>query len=191
MEEIYKIVGKVIIEVGGIAGLIIIVSKHLAKIFADKYIERTKATFQKEIDEYQSKLEILKQTTLRYSDKQFEHYNKLWISLVELKSLGNELWNSATSQNLTNFSRQLKLTKIEIERSSIFMEEEHYQEIMDTLKSFSEFEFGKVRLIDYRESDLFDAYQVNQMINLNKSKKEKYEQLMTQIKFDLQRQLKA
>lgn len=191
MKEVIEIGGAIIIAVGGAGGLIISLSNYFGKVLADRYIERTKTTFQKEINEYQSKLDILKQTTLRYSDKQFEHYSKLWTTLVELRTLGDELWNSATSQNLAKFSKQLKLTKTEIEKSAIFLEDDYYKEIMATLKFFSEFELGKVRLIDYREQEGFDTYFVNDMIAKNKDKKEKYERLITQIKFDLQRQLKG
>jgi len=191
MKEVIEIGGAIIVAVGGAGGLIILLSNYFGKILADKYIERTKASFQKEINEYQSKLDILKQTTLRYSGKQFEHYSKLWVSLVDLRTLGDELWNSATANKLSKFSKQLKLTKTEIEKSAIFLEDNHYKETMATLEFFSEFELGKVKLIDYREQEGFDDYHVNQMIINNKDKKEKYERLITQIKFDLQRQLKG
>jgi len=191
MKDVIEIAGAIIVSVGGAAGLIISLSNYFGKILADRYIERTKASFQKEINEYQNKLDILKQTTLRYSDKQFEHYSKLWVSLVDLRTLGDELWNSATASNLSKFSKQLKLTKTEIERSAIFLEKNHYNEIMDTLKFFSEFELGKVRLIDYREQEGFDDYFVKQMITNNRDKKQNYERLITQIKSDLQRQIKS
>jgi hypothetical protein len=60
-------------QLQGAGGIILALSNYFGRILADKYVEKTKASLQKEINEYQNKLDILKQTTLRYSDKQFEH----------------------------------------------------------------------------------------------------------------------
>jgi hypothetical protein len=191
MKEIIEIGGAIIIAVGGAGGLILALSNYFGKILADKYIERTRMNFQNQINEYQNKLDILKQTTLRYSDKQFEHYSNLWISLIDLKNLGHELWNAATESNLIKFSKQLNVTKLQIERSAIFLEDTHYNELMETLKSFATYQYGKVKLIDYRSVGQPDDSFAIQMINDNWKEKVRYEKLIEQIKFDLQRQLKG
>lgn len=86
-EEIIKIIFTAIASVGG-AGLIIVgISKYLGELFAKKYEQKLIAKFQNEINDYQTKLDILKQTTLRYSDKQFEIYSTLVVEPPKLKDI--------------------------------------------------------------------------------------------------------
>jgi hypothetical protein len=104
--EIIKIVFGIIAALGGGGGIVLALSNYFGQILAKRYKEKIKAKFQNEINEYQSQLDIIKQITIRYSDKQFEHYSKLWSSLYDLKILAEDLWLQATSVRLERFSKQ-------------------------------------------------------------------------------------
>lgn len=185
-------VGAVILGTIGGSGVVILgFSNYIGKLFAKRYEEKIKASLQNEINEYKIQLDILKQITIRYSDKQFEQYSKLWSTLFELKALGDELWQRATPPRLEKFSRQLKSTKTEIERASLFIEDSHYQELVELITYFSEYQIGKSDLISYRQNQYYDEYQVNQMIANNGDKKTQYEGLITTIKSDLKNQIRG
>ena len=187
--EITKIVLGILAALGGGGAIVLGLSNYFGQFLAKRYEEKIKAKFQNEINEYQSQLDIIKQTTIRYSDKQFEHYSKLWASLYDLKILADDLWQQATSPRLEKFSKQLKSTKTEIEKASLFIEETHYKELTDTIRHFSEYQIGKSDLINYRQANYYDDYQVQQMIADNGIKKLEFEKLILVVKADLKKQI--
>lgn len=191
-DDIIKIIIGVILSLGGGGVIITVFAKYIGEIFASRYIENVKAEFQKDIASYQNKLDVLKQTTLRYSDKQFEYYSKLWITLYDLKLFGDSLWKEATPNNLEKFSIQLKETKEEIEKSALFIEDTHYTELITLLNNFSDYEIGKSKLINYRQNlNEFDHFSTISMINDNENKKTQYEILISQIRTSLKTQLRG
>lgn len=191
-DDIIKIIIGVILSLGGGGVIITVFAKYIGEIFASRYIENVKAEFQKDIASYQNKLDVLKQTTLRYSDKQFEYYSKLWITLYDLKLFRDSLWKEATPNNLEKFSIQLKETKEEIEKSALFIEDTHYTELITLLNNFSDYEIGKSKLINYRQNlNEFDHFSTIIMINDNENKKTQYEILISQIRTSLKTQLRG
>jgi hypothetical protein len=64
------------------------------------------------LEGYKSQLEILKATTLKYNDKQFELYIDLWKNLQNLKFACIDLWNKASRPNLRKFHDSLINTHI-------------------------------------------------------------------------------
>ncbi|MBS2212717.1 hypothetical protein KEM09_14960 [Carboxylicivirga mesophila] len=190
--EIFKLFTAMLGSIGGAAALIFGLSKYFGGILTKRLEQKFRAEFQNEINEYQSKLDVLKQTTLRYSDRQFELYSVLWTSLHDLKISADNLWSRANSMNLNNFAKQIKKTKIEIERASLFIEDDHYRQLMEIIKSFSEFEIGKERLIDLRQTSNLEGHLIErQMIAGNQRVKQWYDELIVLIKADLKRQLKG
>jgi hypothetical protein len=187
--EITQIVLGFIAALGGGGAIILGLSNYFGQFLAKRYEEKIKAKFQNEINEYQSQLDIIKQTTIRYSDKQFEHYSKLWSSLYDLKLLADDLWQQATPVRLERFSRQLRNTKTEIEKASLFIEENHYKELTETIKFFSEYQIGKSDLVNYRQANNFDNQTVEQMIADNGAKKLAFETLILAVKADLKKQI--
>lgn len=182
--------GLVIVGTIGGSGVIILgFSNYIGQLFAKRYEEKIKAKFQNDINSYQSQLDILKQTTIRYSDKQFELYSKLWATLYDLKALGDELWQQATPLKLEKFSRQLKTTKTEIEKASLFIEDSHYSELIELINFFSDYQIGKSELITFRQNQYYDEFQVNSMIAQNGIKKMQFEDLILVVKSDLKRQI--
>jgi hypothetical protein len=187
--DITKIVLGIIAALGGGGAIVLGLSNYFGNILAKRYEEKIKAKFQNEINEYQTQLDILKQTTIRYSNKQFELYSLLWSSLHDLKILADDLWQQATSIRLERFSKQLRVTKTEIEKASLFIEENHYKELTETIKYFSEYHIGKSELINYRRTEYFDEDTVRQMIVGNEMKKIAFETLILAIKADLKKQI--
>lgn len=188
-QEVINIVIGIIVSLGGGGAIILVLSNYFGGLFAKRFEEKIKANLQKEIKEYENKLDILKQTTIRYSDKQFEHYSNLWSNLYELKIIGDELWERATSRRFHSFSRQLKLTKSQVYKSSLFIEENHYEELIKILNSFSEYQIGKSNLIEYRSNGYNDEYEINQVIIDNGNYKLEYDKLILLIKKDLKKQI--
>jgi hypothetical protein len=157
-EDIFKIITGLLVSLGGAGAIILGFSKFIGELFAKRYEQKIRASFQNDINTYQSQLDILKQTTLRYSDKQFELYSILWSSLHDLKVLADELWVEASSRNMERFVRQLKKTKNEIEKASLFIENTHYERLSDTLSQFGNYQIGKLLLVDYRRQNGGDNY---------------------------------
>ena len=190
--EIFKIISGVIISVGGAGAIIWKLSSYLGKIWAERHLESIKKEYQKEIESYKAQLDMLKETSLRYSGQQFELYTKLWRSLYDLKSKADILWEEANEQNLKKFSQQLKKTIDEIEKSYLFIEENHYQELKSLLKQFSEYRFGKTKLVQiYKQGMGVDRYEIEEWISHNRERKEEYEKLIDKIKKDLKEQIKG
>lgn len=191
-DETLRLIFAALASVGGAGAIIVGISKFLGDLFAKKYEKKLVAKFQNQINDYQNKLDILKRTTLRYSDRQFELYSILWSSLQNLKISADNLWEKANSKNLIDFSKQIKETKIEIEKASLFIEDEHYSELIKIIKHFSEFEIGKKMLIDYRRTTNLDEHLIErQMVAGNQRVKARYDQLILIIKTDLKKQLKG
>ena len=189
--DIIKIITGLLVSLGGAGAIILGLSKFIGELFAKRYEQKIKASFQKDINEYQSQLDILKQTTLRYSDKQFELYSILWSSLHDLKVLADDLWIQASPRNMESFVRQLRKTKIEIEKASLFIEDTHYVRFANTLKQFGNYQIGKSLLIDYGRQNGYDDFEITQMIERNGHLKSEYEELISEVKQDLRNQIKG
>ncbi len=190
--DIFKLLTAIFASVGTASALIFALSKYFGGILAKRFEQKFRAEFQNEINEYQAKLDVLKQTTLRFSDKQFELYTNLWNSLHDLKIAADNLWDSASPKNLKDFVKQLKMTKGEMEKASLFVEDAHYSELSEIIKSFSEFQIGKERLIDLRQNTNLEGHLIEeQMIVGNQRVKRRYDELILLIKADLRRQLKG
>lgn len=191
-QEITSITAAVIVSIGGAGGIIIGCSNYLGQLLAKRFEEKIKAKFQKEINEYQNKLDIIKQMTLRYSDRQFEAYSKLWASLYDLKILADDLWEEASPAKLESFASQLRAVKAETEKASLFIEEAHYGELIQLLKEFSNYQLGKLRLIDFREIGMnYYSAEIHEMIRHNGQRKAQYEQLIILIRKGLKKQLRG
>ena len=114
-------------------------------------IEAVKQSYQIEFDKIQKNNDLIfseiKDTKNRYNSKQFELYNELWSSLIDLKISADDLWDSANGKNLKKFSTNLYNAKVSIEKSSLLIESTHYEGLMKIIRKFEEFEFGKKKLM--------------------------------------------
>ena len=87
---------------------------------------------------------------LRYSESQFDIYRELWGSLCELKLTTDDLWIKATPENVARFSEQLNKTRFWLEKSSLFIEDEHYNRLKGVFDEFEMFLVGKENLVELR-----------------------------------------
>lgn len=189
-EDIMKIVAGLIISIGGAGGIMLKLSSFFGNMWANKHLEKIKKNHQMEIEQYKNQLDILKESSFRYSSRQFELYNTFWHSLYDLKVKADVLWEEASQNNLSKFKRQLKQTIDEIEKSSLFIEENHYKELKLVLQEFSNYRIGKSKLIRCREKNT-GIDQINGLIESNRQNKKKYENLIETIKTELRSQIKG
>lgn len=138
-------------------------------------IERVKNEYKIKFDEIQKKNEVfadlIKQAKQRYSSKQFDLYNELWHSLIDLKITADNLWESISKKDLKKFANEVYNAKAMIERSTLLIEEEHYIKLMQVIEKFESFEFGKKKLYKLKTASLnnqnFDCDEIFYVIQKN------------------------
>lgn len=207
LTEIMKLLGATLISMGGATVVIVGLSKwfgdFLSKRLLDNYnnkhseeLERIKGKYGKELEETKSALEKAKSQFLRYSEKQFDLYNDLWRVLLYTKLQADELWENAIPEKIPSFSEQIKLTKTAINDNLLLIEEEHYDKLIELIKQFEEFQFGKVRLVDIRRkpgnnADNISVLETRQTIDLNQKTKDNYDKLIMEIGKTFRNQIKG
>lgn len=207
MTEIMKFIGATLISMGGASVVVLGLSKwfgdFLSKRLLDNYnnqhsqeLEGIKGKFNKELEVTKSALEKAKSQFLRYSEKQFDLYNDLWRVLLYTKLQADELWENAIPEKIPSFSEQIKLTKTAINDNLLLIEEEHYDKLIELIKQFEEFQFGKIRLVDIRRenggnSKTISLDDARRTIGLNKKTKENYDKLIMEIGKTFRNQIKG
>ena len=194
-EGTFKVIFSALASVGGAGVIVLALSSWLGKVWASRLIESVRKEYQKEIESHRSQLEIFRTTTLRYSGEQFSLYNKLWHSLCELKSAAESLWAEAAESNLRSFSTQLRITSDELEKSYVFIEDSHYKDLSRLLNAFKNYEIGKKKLVEIYMIRNFGRrvtrYDIQELVDANRGRKQKYEQLAKKIGDDLKKQLRG
>jgi len=183
--------------VSGIIGTISISSaviwwfvKLTANTLADNYKKKIEHDFERKIESYKSQLEILRVTTLKYNDKQFELYIDLWKNLQELKFACIDLWNKVDYVNLRKFETALKRTHQQVETTSILLEENHYVELVEIIGNLQEFDTGKEKLIEARRTDA-DESTIRQIIDFNRQRKDRCLQIIETMKTSIKATIKG
>lgn len=201
--------GAIIISLGGTSVIIIALAKWFGDRLANKLLEKDKAKYQEELEtiktKFQTELEIKKNDLekskslfLRYSEHQFTLYNELWKSLCDLRHIGEELWERAEIQKVKDFSKQLKLTKLTVEKSALLIEDKHYKDLIQILDNFGKFEFGKLTLISLRNRQAHELadYGVNnieiqRVIDQNRQTKQQYVSMVDELSITFKKQIKG
>ena len=209
-EIIFKIVGATLFSVGGASVIIFGVANWLGKIWANRILESEKAKYSREMEKlksefskdlecYKKQLELSKLALSRYSENQFNLYNKLWNSLCDLKFAGDKLWNNTTADNLVDFAVKLQEAGTELLRNALLIEDEHSRQLKELLDKFGNYQVGKVRLIQINierkknpslMTDLGHALVTHSITDQNASTKRDYEALLMSIKDSFKGQLK-
>jgi hypothetical protein len=140
-----------------------------ANTLADTYKNKINHEFGKKLEDYKSQLEVLKASTLKYRDKQFELYIDLWKNLQDLQFATNDLWERANLPNLKKFEIALKKTHRQIETTSILLEEHHYRELEQIIIYLQQFNTGKGNLIAARRDTASDD-EINRLVDHNRDK---------------------
>lgn len=202
-----KLVSATLISIGGASVVIIglskwfgdFMSKRVLDNFNNKHnkdLEGIKSKYLKELEETKNDLKKAKSRFLRYSEKQFDLYNDLWRVLLYTKLQADELWENAVPEKIPSFSEQIKLTKNAINDNLLLIEEQHYEKLIELIKQFEQFQFGKIRLVDVRRlsdvnADNISVIQTQQTINLNRNTKDKYDRLIMEIGKTFRNQIKG
>lgn len=160
-----------------------------ANTLADNYKRKIEHDFEKKIENYKTELEIIKATSLRYSNKQFDLYIELWKDLQELKFSLFDLWNLANQQNLRKFDSALRKTHRQIETTSILLEESHYLELTEVIKNLQEFDTGKEKLISARREQV-EERQIQMLIEFNRQKKDRCLEIIETLKSSIRATIK-
>lgn len=183
-DEVFRITSAVFASVGTAAAIMFGLSSWLGRVWANRILEADRVR-------YQSELEVIK----RYSEKQFHLYSDLWSSLCDLRIAGDSLWERANVANARRFAGQLKKTKDQVKRSSLLIEEGHYESLRKLTEEFGKFQVGKAKLIDLRNSHTHD-HGVNDIdiefaIEANRETKEKYSKLLAELESSFKRQMRG
>ncbi|MGB8367884.1 MAG: hypothetical protein ACLPYZ_00720 [Limisphaerales bacterium] len=182
--DFFNSIGGLITSLGGCAALIIGLSIFLGKLSAKRILEKEKVKHKAELEQI-----------LRYSENQFSKYSDLWITLCRLQQAGENLWNTANSENLSAFANELNSTEIKVEQNRPFFEENHYQELKQLFKAYREFDFGKRQLLDIRykkaqnEAAVTDD-QIAATIQNNGHIRNRYSNLLDKLSEEFRKQIK-
>ncbi|MFN9175530.1 MAG: hypothetical protein ACK58N_13770 [Synechocystis sp.] len=210
-DDTFKLASAILASLGGGAVIVLGFSSLLGKIFSERLLEAYKGKNQRQLEqlksEFLSDVERLKSELLlnleiskRFSEKQFYLYNELWSSLCDLKIAGNNLWESASKLNLIEFSEQLRKTEDQILRSSLLIDDQHYEILRRLLDKFSGFEFGKTRLRDLRstrnggrgtQNEDLTTQNIERTIQNNEAIKDEYSQLLMEIEGYFKNQIRG
>lgn len=162
--------------------------------------------------EYESKLEVQKQMlqvemiqNQRFLEKQFDLYMSLWDKLQELRFAGDKLWHEASKENMMEFSDAVQQTRLIAEKVSLVMDNGNYQRLRRLLERFERFRIGKRNLIELRTRNsvrlAYDEYvqyggsaerfqqDIEEQIGMNRSYRNEYENLLGEIRQELQAKL--
>lgn len=205
-DDAFKLICAAFAAIGGGAAVILGLSSWLGKVWANRILEADRVRYQSQLEALKSDLssgvERLKSDLLlnleiskRFTEKQFHLYNDLWSSLCDLRIAGDSLWECANPSNARKFAEQLKKTDDQILRSSLLIEDQHYETLRELIDRFSKFQFGKVRLIDLRRgsqsNDEIELSDIEGAIERNGMLKEEYSDLLTEIRKSFKRQIQG
>ena len=151
-----------------------------------------------ELEEKKAELDRAKSQFLRYSEKQFDLYNSLWLVLVRTRELADGLWEDATPEKLPGFSEQIKQTRRAVTDNMLLIEKSHYDDLDKLLKEFEEFQFGKQKLIEIRSLDgvsapliIATSRQVKLAVKRNENVRRKYTKLINNIGHSFREQIRG
>lgn len=160
-------------------------------------VETVKTEYKAKFDKIQKKNEVLadslKQAKQRYSSKQFDLYNELWHSLVDLQTSANDLWEFLSRNDLKIFANKVFKAKNMIEKSALLIEDEHYNKLMEIMRKYENFQFGKKKLLKLRNLSIhdqdFNENEIFQIIENNRQSREEYFDLLKDLKVHFKNQI--
>jgi len=125
-------------------------------------------------------------------------YNDLWKSLCDLKHIGEELWERAEPQKVKSFSKQLRTTKLTVEKSALLIEDKHYNDLLEILNKFGRFEIGKLTLITLRNRQAHELanygvneHEIRRVIDQNGQTKQEFISMVDQMAISFKHQIRG
>lgn len=152
-----------------------------------KVLENEKHKYSLALEEakkdYEIHVEGVKAILLRYSQKQFDIYGELWVSLCHLKKSMDELWAGVSSKKVKEFSSQLNEAKFYLEKSSLFIDDEHLSTIHQALYQLDEFVHGKGELMQVATARGEGSNQERRdIVDGNRYRKEEYDNMLRSLR---------
>ncbi|GJQ50485.1 MAG: hypothetical protein H3C64_05265 [Candidatus Kuenenia stuttgartiensis] len=176
VSEVFSIAGAMIGSVGGAAFIIVALSTWLGKVWANRILEQDRLKYASGLEQIKNKLNSERERSQfvfsLYFEGQFKIYNDLWAALVELQYGVERLWKEASRQNLQKFIKALQEATPQIKKSALLIEPEHYNEIMNALRTFEGYRVGKERLVFVRRSENLDRGQIQEVIDNNRGNRD-------------------
>lgn len=207
--DFMNLAASMIVSVGGAGVIILALSKWFGDFMANRLLQGKKFSHEKELEEIKSKytselektkseLEKSKSLFQRYSEKQFELYNNLWKVLWDLKKKADELWENADPQELPGLSKKVWVVKEAVNINVLIIEEVHFEQLLNIVKRFEDFEFGKKQLVQLRNKSAHQVQEigvsqemVRQVIEKNRATKQDYDQLISDLAISFRNQIKG
>lgn len=183
LNTIFKIAFSIIGSISISGAVVWFFVKLASNTVADNYKKQVEHGFEKKLESYKSQIEILKATTLKYNDRQFDLYIDLWKNLQELKFTCLDLWREVNRRNLLNFQKVLRQTDRQIETTSILLEEKHYKELTEIIKNLKEFDNGKEKL--YSRLNDAEQLEIEQIIEYNRHRKDRCLEIIEAMKLSI------
>ena len=115
-----------------------------------------------------------------------------------MKNIGKELWKHAEPKTLKEFSEQLKITKITVEKNALLIEDLDYAKLLDIISKFGKFEIGKLRLKEFRDKETnefvkngVDAIEIKRVIDQNRQTKDEFNEMVDKLRISFKQQIKG
>lgn len=190
-----------IYAIGGPAFIVIGLSTFIGNHLSKSRLESLQSKHNLVLEKTKSQLEQARSQFLRYSEKQFDLYNSLWLVLNRTRELADSLWEKAERVKLPGFAEQIRQTRRAVTDNMLLIEESHYDDLDELLKEFEEFKFGKQKLIEIRTevigrfvsdstTDTTDT-DVRAAISGNRKVKDKYTRLIMKIGRSFRKQIRG
>lgn len=173
----------IITGAGGTTIIIFGFSTWLGKVWASRILEKEKFQYAKELEEIKRRYEIevasVKTVLLRYSEKQFDIYGELWVSLCDLKKSMDDLWTDYSVQKVRDFSSQINQSNFYLQKSSLFIDDIHLNTIKEALYQLDEFAHGKGELTNIPSRHTAERKNI---IDNNRYRKQEYDNMLDNIR---------
>lgn len=206
-DDVFKIVAASVASIGTASVIIAGLASFLGKVWIGRILEEKKQKNRVDLESVKNSFEIrmenikvelsrlTDQSNMRfehYSKAQFELYSKLWSSLIDLKDHVEELWANANSLNLRRFISSLRNAKVNIQKTAIILEHDHYTQMMKLIEHFEQYKMGKSNLIELRrrsQNTEINQIDVSDIIDSNRDEKETIIALIDRILLEMREQI--
>ena len=115
IDTIFQVSAAILASVGGAAAIILSLSTWLGKVWANRILEQDKLNYAKELEKLKNQMQYDSERQrlifATYFQGQFQIYNKLWVSLVELQERMDALWINASLPHLRRFIDSVQSAK--------------------------------------------------------------------------------
>ncbi len=178
--------------VGGVGVVLIGLSKLCGGILSDFVKENIRGGTERDIESHKNRLASRRIQADEFLKSQYDVYINLWKSLQGLQFVVDALWQKANGENIVALAEQLRYMKSQIRDWSLFFEGTHLEELNRLLEILETFKAGKMNLVEIRSKEdipRFFPHEIERQIGENRDYKEKFEQILEEMRVSFQRRL--